>query len=186
MASAAIPESLNGEPGQGDVQDVSLNEHSANGTTSTAPGIVHQNGTSVSSSASSSAMKVPNQCVATSLHTLSLFDLTGKTALVTGGNGGIGSGMAQGLAEAGADIIIFQIPGDSSSFPTKLAAETGRKVSVYDCDLGDTQAIRATVQKVLDDGHVIDILCNVAGVSSGSIPILEETDEHKDKVSRTL
>jgi hypothetical protein len=126
--------------------------------------------------------EVPTPVVASNLHTLSLFNLSGKTALVTGGNGGIGSGMARGLAEAGADIIIFRIPGDKSKFPVQLASEIGRKVSVYDCDMSDTMAIRCTVQKVLDDGHVVDILCNVAGISSGSIPILEETDEHKDKV----
>jgi hypothetical protein len=117
------------------------------------------------------------------IHTHSLFDLSGKTALVTGGNGGIGSAMARGLAEAGTDIIIFQIPGEKSKFHTQLSAETGRKVWVYDCDLGDTPSIRRTVQQVIDDGHGIDILCNVAGISSGSIPILHETDEHKDSVS---
>ncbi|OIW33167.1 NAD(P)-binding protein [Coniochaeta ligniaria NRRL 30616] len=116
------------------------------------------------------------------IHTPSLFDLSGKTALVTGGNGGIGSAMARGLAEAGADVIIFQIPGEASKFHAQLSAETGRKVWVYDCDLGDTPSIRRTVQQVLDDGHGIDILCNVAGISSGSIPILHETDEHKDSI----
>lgn len=117
------------------------------------------------------------------VHTLSLFDLTGKTALVTGANGGIGGGMARGLAEAGADIIIFQIPGEQSQFHAELAIETNRKVSVYDCDMSNTSSIRETVRKVLEDGHNIDILCNVAGISSGSIPILHEKDEHKDAVS---
>ncbi|CAK7224473.1 hypothetical protein SEUCBS140593_005581 [Sporothrix eucalyptigena] len=115
-------------------------------------------------------------------HTLSLFDLTGKTALVTGANGGIGGGMARGLADAGADIIIVQIPGEQSSFHAELAAATGRKVTVYDCDMADSAGIRAAVQRVLDDGHVIDILCNVAGITSGSIPILHETDTHKDAI----
>ena len=50
----------------------------------------------------------------------SLFNLTGKTALITGGNGGIGGGMARGLAEAGADIIIIQLPGEKSTFATEL------------------------------------------------------------------
>lgn len=114
--------------------------------------------------------------------TMSLFDLSGKTALVTGANGGIGGGMARGLADAGADIIIFQIPGEQSTFHSELAAATGRKVTVYDCDMSDSAGIRQTVQKVLDDGHNIDILCNVAGITSGSIPILHETDTHKDAI----
>ncbi len=127
--------------------------------------------------------EIPTNPEPTGIPTLSLFDITGKTALVTGANGGIGGGMARGLAEAGANIVIFQIPGEESTFHAQLAAETGRKVSVYDCDLGNTAEIRQTVQRVLDDGHNIDILCNVAGISSGSIPILHETDEHKDAVS---
>ena len=117
-----------------------------------------------------------------SVHTLSLFELTGKTALVTGANGGIGGGMARGLAEAGADIIIFQIPGEQSKFHTQLEADTSRKVYVYDCDISNTSSIQETLKRVLDDGHKIDILCNVTGISSGSIPILHETDEHKDAV----
>jgi len=126
---------------------------------------------------------LPKACKAADVHTLSLFDLSGKTALVTGANGGIGGSMAHGLAEAGADIIIFQIPGENSDFYKELASSTGRKTYVYDCDLGNSSSIRSTVQKVLDDGHNVDILCNVAGISSGSIPILYETDEHKDAVS---
>jgi hypothetical protein len=129
--------------------------------------------------------EIPPSQPPTGVQTLSLFDITGKTALVTGANGGIGGAMARGLAEAGADIIIFQIPGEVSKFHAQLTAETGRKAWVYDCDLSDTLSIRRTVQKVLDDGHTIDVLCNVAGISSGSIPILHETDEHKDAVSDT-
>ncbi|CAK7237729.1 hypothetical protein SBRCBS47491_010104 [Sporothrix bragantina] len=114
--------------------------------------------------------------------TLSLFDLTRKTALVTGANGGIGSAMTRGLADAGADIVVFQIPGETSTFPRDLAKATGRKISVYDCDLSDSPSIRKVIQQVFDDGHTIDILCNVAGISSGSIPILHEADEHKDAI----
>lgn len=127
--------------------------------------------------------EIPTNPAPTGIPTMSLFDLSGKTALVTGANGGIGSGMSLGLAEAGADIIIFQIPGDNSNFHEQLAAETSRKVSVYDCDMSSNAEIRRVVRQVLDDGHNIDILCNVAGISSGSIPILHENDEHKDAVS---
>ena len=127
--------------------------------------------------------EAPGTCLAGNIHTLSLFGLGGKTALVTGANGGIGGGMARSLAEAGADIVIFQIPGEKSTFHKTLASDTGRRISVYDCDMGDSAMLRKTVQRVFDDGHNIDVLCNVAGISSGSIPILHETDEHKDAVS---
>ena len=56
--------------------------------------------------------------------TPSLFGLSGKTALITSANSGIGGGMTRGLSEAGADIIIFQIPSDQSILGRKLAAET--------------------------------------------------------------
>lgn len=125
---------------------------------------------------------VSNPSVAESVHTLSLFDLSGKTALITGGNGGIGGGMARGLAEAGANIIILQIPGEQSTFAQELAKETGIDVHVYDCDLADSQAIRSTIPKLLADGHTIDILCNVAGISGGFVPILDETDSHRELV----
>ncbi|CAK7199028.1 hypothetical protein SEUCBS139899_001696 [Sporothrix eucalyptigena] len=114
---------------------------------------------------------------------LSLFDLTGKTALVTGGNGGIGGGIARGLAEAGADIVIFQVPGEKSDFAATLAAETGRRVDVYDCDLLKPEEIREIVHKLLEiDSREIDILCNCAGITGGFIPVLDETDAHREKV----
>lgn len=115
--------------------------------------------------------------------TPALFDLTGKTALVTGGNGGIGSGIARGLAEAGADIIIIQIPGERSPFPERLAADTGRRVDTYDCDLASSEAIRSTVDRILvRDARTVDILANVAGISGGFVPILTETDAHRELV----
>lgn len=77
----------------------------------------------------------PTSCRAEQGEVLSLFDLTGKTAVITGGNGGIGGGMARGLAEAGADIIILQVPGEKSTFATDLSVVTNRHVDVYDCDL---------------------------------------------------
>jgi hypothetical protein len=131
--------------------------------------------------------EVANPCVAESVHALSLFDLSGKTALVTGGNGGIGSGMARALAEGGAKIIIVQIPSEQSAFSEVLARETGVEVVVYDCDLAENQEIRALIPKILADGHKIDILCNVAGISGGFVPILDENDEHRELVcpSRT-
>ncbi|KAN0107796.1 gluconate 5-dehydrogenase [Hyaloscypha variabilis] len=118
--------------------------------------------------------------MANSTTVFDLFKLDGKTALVTGANGGIGAAMATALAEAGADIIIVQIPGDTSDFHTTISA-LGRKVSVYDCDLAGTRNIRDCVAKILSDGHVIDILINCAGVS-GHRAIEDVDDEFREKV----
>lgn len=124
---------------------------------------------------------VPNVCHGEHKTAPALFDLTGKTALVTGGNGGIGGGIARGLAEAGADIIIVQIPGEVSKFQEQLALETGRSVRAYECDLRDSAGIRKTVQDILDD-HNVDILVNCAGITGGFVPVLDETDEHRELV----
>ena len=68
-----------------------------------------------------------------------LFDLTGKTALVTGGNGGIGLGMAQALAKSGADVCIWgQNEMKNQAAAEKLRAY-GRQVVVFKCDISDEQ-----------------------------------------------
>ena len=69
------------------------------------------------------------------------FDLTGKVALVTGGNGGIGLGMAEGLAAAGADLVIWG--GNQTKLATAEATlrAFGRRVLVQRCDVADEQAV---------------------------------------------
>ncbi len=109
-----------------------------------------------------------------------LFDLTGKTAVVTGGNGGIGGGIARGLAEAGADIVIVQVPGEVSTFAAELAAATGRTVSVFAADLLQPDQVRAVAADILAAHPAVDILVNCAGVSGGLTPVLDETDAHRE------
>ena len=92
------------------------------------------------------------------------FDLSGKTALVTGCKRGIGFAMAEGLAEAGADII-----GVSSSLEKSgskiggAVAALGRKFTPYACDFSDMEAVRGFASRVLADRGVPDILVNNAG-----------------------
>lgn len=113
---------------------------------------------------------------------LDLFRIGGKTALITGANGGIGGAMAEALAEAGANIVIIQIPGDPSTSTKESLAKLPIKVSVYDCDLVDEAAIKQTVADIIDrDGHAIDILINCAGVS-GHKSILEVDDAFRHKI----
>lgn len=110
-----------------------------------------------------------------------LFDLSGKTALVTGCNKGIGKGMALGLAEAGADII-----GVSSSLQPGSAIENevkalGRGFKPYQCDMSDRENIYAFIKKVLAENSKIDILVNNAGTIMRK-PAAEHPDEFWDKV----
>src|ERR1700734_884180 len=90
-----------------------------------------------------------------------LFDLSGKTALVTGYNKGIGRSMALGLAAAGADII-----GVSSSAPIndgpveKEVRVLGRNFAAYQADLTDRGALYDMLARVKAAHKIIDILLN--------------------------
>ena len=113
---------------------------------------------------------------------LDSFDLTGKTALVTGCKRGIGKAMALALADAGADII-----GVSASLETSNSQvgndveELGRKFSAYQCDFSDRGATNAFTQQVLKDHSTIDILVNNAGTIKRA-PAAEHSDEFWDEV----
>ena len=70
-------------------------------------------------------------------------DLGGKVALVTGGNGGIGLGMAEGMAAAGADVVIWgSNPQKNSAAEEKLRGH-GRRVLAQRCDVADEQQVDA-------------------------------------------
>lgn len=89
------------------------------------------------------------------------FDLSGRTAVVTGGGRGLGLGISQALLTAGADVIVFGRNG----LPDELleqAADLGRAVHFYPLDLADGDAIASTAAQVLAE-HRVDILVNNAG-----------------------
>lgn len=91
------------------------------------------------------------------------FDLTGKTAIVTGGSRGLGFDMALGLAQAGADIAIFaRTQKTIDEACAAIAAETGRKALGYAVDMADIVSLEAAALRVLGDFGSIDILVNNA------------------------
>lgn len=111
-----------------------------------------------------------------------LFDLTGKTALVTGCRRGIGKAMAIGLAEAGADIIgVSASLEGSGSEVEKAVTATGRKFKAYTCDFGDREALYAFIVQVKADFPVVDILVNNAGTILRK-PAAEHPDEYWDTI----
>ncbi len=93
------------------------------------------------------------------------FDLTGKVALVTGGNGGIGLGMARAMAEAGADIAIWGTNADKNARAEAELARTGRRVLALRCDVGEEQAVEAAFAQTLAEMGRIDGCFANAGVS---------------------
>ena len=113
---------------------------------------------------------------------LRLFDLTGKTALVTGCNKGIGRGMTLALAEAGADIVgvSASLEPDGSAISLEVAA-LGRQFTAYRADLSDRDSVYGFIRSVLDRHPRIDILVNNAGTILRK-PAAEHPDEYWDKV----
>ena len=109
----------------------------------------------------------------------SLFDLSGKIALVTGCDTGLGLGMATALANAGADIVGASIVDDFSA--TKTAVEAaGRKFTYFKVDISDREALYAFIKSVKEKFQ-IDILINNAGIIMRK-PIAEHPDDFWDKV----
>ena len=89
------------------------------------------------------------------------FDLTGKVSLVTGGNGGIGLGMADAMAEAGADVCIWGTnPAKNSAAAEKLKRH-GHKVHTQIVDVGDEKQVEAGFAETLKVmGHVDNCVAN--------------------------
>src|SRR6185295_8640600 len=94
------------------------------------------------------------------------FKLTGKTALVTGGNGGIGLGIARGLAQAGARVAIIARNTEKSRAAAKaLAEETGVAPLVLTADVSVADQVSTVVTEAKKGLGRIDILFNNAGIS---------------------
>jgi 2-deoxy-D-gluconate 3-dehydrogenase len=98
---------------------------------------------------------------------MNLFDLKGKTALVTGGNGGIGLGMARGLAEAGATVAIA---GRDKSKNAQAVKALGGKTIALEADLRDEKSCRAMVEQAAERLGRLDILINNAGTNVRKAP----------------
>lgn len=107
------------------------------------------------------------------------FDLTGKVAMVSGANDGIGQGIAIGLAEAGADIVaLHRSPADI----TKAEIEKlGRQCLTIQCDLSKIDAIPKIMEKALAEFGKVDILVNCAGAIHRT-PALKYSEEDWDRV----
>jgi len=113
---------------------------------------------------------------------LDQFNLSGKTALVTGADTGLGQAMAVALAEAGADVIGTANVGKIQGGETENAVlQLGRKFKGYNVDLSNREALYGFIEAV-KGSHTVDILVNNAGMILRK-PVAEHTDEWWDKVT---
>ncbi len=95
-----------------------------------------------------------------------MFDLTGKTALVTGASGGIGGEIARALHGAGAMV---GISGTRTAPLEELAGALGDRVHVLPCDLGDAEAVTALPKQAIEAMGSVDILVNNAGITRDNL-----------------
>ena len=84
-------------------------------------------------------------------------DLTGKVYIVTGGNGGIGLGMAEGIAMAGGNIAIWGRNDAKNQEALGKLRTIGIKAEAYLCDVGDETAIVDTMKRTVDDFGRLDL-----------------------------
>ena len=100
-----------------------------------------------------------------------LFSLKGKVAIVTGGNGGIGQGIARGFARAGGDIVIAaRNRKKTAEAAREIKKEFGVRVLELEVDVRQESQINAMAQKVLDTFGRIDVLVNNAGMNIRKMP----------------
>ena len=101
---------------------------------------------------------------------MSMFSLTGKVALITGGNGGIGLGMADGMARAGAHIMIAGRNQEKSAKAAAALAKHGVETATIDVAVEDAAACAAMVAATVARFGRLDILCNNAGMNIRGAP----------------
>lgn len=118
--------------------------------------------------------------------TSSRFDLRGKVAIVTGGNGGIGLGLAHGLADAGADIAVVGRNETKSAAAVADLKQRGVKAIAVTTDVTDKAAVAAMIDRVVKELGRIDILINNAGMSIRKPPHELELDEWNKVIDTNL
>jgi NAD(P)-dependent dehydrogenase (short-subunit alcohol dehydrogenase family) len=112
------------------------------------------------------------------------FDLSGKVALITGGNSGIGLGMAEALAQAGAAVCVWGTNEEKNAQATAHLRQFTEAVQALRCDVGDEEQVEAAVAATLERFGRIDGCFANAGVGSRGLPFHETPTEDWHRVTR--
>lgn len=107
---------------------------------------------------------------------MGMFDFTGKTAIVTGGNQGIGFAIAEGLAYSGAHVVIANRRTDRGEAAVQELRSKGLSAEAFQCDVSDAASVTAMVKTELEKHGQLDILVNSAAVIVRK-PAVEVTEE---------
>lgn len=113
-----------------------------------------------------------------------MFDLTGHVALITGGNGGIGLGMARGLANCGADIAIWGTNADKNRAARSELETFGVTVADFVCDVGDQEQVDTVFAQTLEKFNHVDSCFVNAGVGGKAESFVTMTDDEWHRVLR--
>lgn len=119
------------------------------------------------------------------MRTRALFDLTGRVAVVTGGNGGIGRGIALGLAEAGAAVAVFGRNDEKNQRVLSELKAIGVPSMAVKVDVTNRAGLEPALDKVNRELGTLGILVNNAGNASLSGGVLQEKPEDWDSVIET-
>ncbi|WP_323770031.1 3-oxoacyl-ACP reductase FabG [Antarctobacter sp.] len=112
-----------------------------------------------------------------------MFDLTGKSALITGASGGIGGAIAKALHGAGATVGLSGTRVDPLN---ELAAELGDRAFVLPCNLGDAEAVTALPKQAAEAMGSVDILVNNAGITRDNLFMRMSDDEWQSVIDVNL
>ena len=112
-----------------------------------------------------------------------MFDLTGKTALVTGASGGIGGAIAEALHAQGATLVLSGTKRESLD---ALAAKLGERTHVVPCDLSDLAKVDALIPEAEAAAAPIDILVNNAGITRDNLFMRMSNAEWDDVIALNL
>ena len=112
-----------------------------------------------------------------------MFDLTGKSALVTGASGGIGGAIAKALHGAGATVALS---GTRTGPLEDLAAELGSRVHVLPCNLSDAASVEALPKQAVEAMGAVDVLVNNAGITRDNLFMRMSDDEWQSVIDVNL